>query len=107
MPEANILYTVTAVVVAALVVWVFAALKMAKQPWARPEAAAAIAAAKVETREADVPVENAEKTEEKPVEEDKPVPSEADVTAEATAVKPDEKNDDPPKDDEKKATPVA
>lgn len=82
MPEANVLYTVTAVVVAGLVVWVLASLKMAKQPWARPEAAAAIAASKAERRDADVPVE-------KPAEET-PAKSEPDVTAEATTVKVDE-----------------
>ena len=64
MPEANVLYTVTAVVVAGLVVWVLASLKMAKQPWPRPEAAAAIAAAKTTKVDADVPVE-------KPVVEEK------------------------------------
>jgi hypothetical protein len=36
MPEATVLYTVTAVVVAALVVWVAVVLKTAKEPWARP-----------------------------------------------------------------------
>jgi hypothetical protein len=102
MPEANVLYTVTAVIVAGLVVWVLASLKMAKEPWARPEAAAAIAAAKAaERREADVPVE-------------KPAVSEPDVTAEATAVKVDEKpataatdeeakKEEEKKEDEKKA----
>jgi hypothetical protein len=36
MPEATVLYSVTAVVVVALVVWVAVILKMAKEPWARP-----------------------------------------------------------------------
>lgn len=36
MPEATALYIVVAVVVAALVVWVAAALRTAKEPWARP-----------------------------------------------------------------------
>ncbi|MBX3208201.1 MAG: hypothetical protein KF764_24350 [Labilithrix sp.] len=35
MPEATVLYSVTAVVVAGLVVWVLAVLKTAKEPWAR------------------------------------------------------------------------
>jgi hypothetical protein len=35
MPEANVLYTVTAIVVAALVAWVVYVLKSAKEPWAR------------------------------------------------------------------------
>lgn len=56
MPEANVLYGVTGVVVAGLVVWVAAVLKTAKQPWARPEAAAAAVAA----RAPDVPVEKTE-----------------------------------------------
>lgn len=37
MLEANILYSVTAVVVAGLVVWVAMVLKTAKEPWARAE----------------------------------------------------------------------
>jgi hypothetical protein len=40
MPEANVLYTVTAVVVAALVIWVAFVLKTAKEPWARAVASA-------------------------------------------------------------------
>lgn len=35
MPEATVLYSVTAVVIAALVLWVAAVLKTAKEPWAR------------------------------------------------------------------------
>ena len=35
MPEATVLYTVTAAVVAALVVWVAFILSTAKEPWAR------------------------------------------------------------------------
>ncbi len=72
MPEANVLYTVTAVVVAGLAVWVAAVLKMAKEPWTRPQAAHASATA----READVPVEKTEEPaadqkadEEKPAED--------------------------------------
>ena len=56
MPEANVLYSVTAVVVAGLAVWVAAALKMAKEPWPRPQAAHASATA----RTPDVPVEKTE-----------------------------------------------
>jgi hypothetical protein len=44
MPEANVLYTVTAVVVAGLVVWVAAVLKTAKEPWARAAPAPSTAA---------------------------------------------------------------
>ena len=36
MPEATVLYTVTAVVVLGLIVWVAAVLKTAREPWARP-----------------------------------------------------------------------
>jgi len=36
MPEATVLYTVTAVVVLGLVVWVAVVLKTAREPWARP-----------------------------------------------------------------------
>jgi hypothetical protein len=35
MPEANVLYSVTAVVVAGLATWVAVVLKTAKEPWAR------------------------------------------------------------------------
>ena len=35
MPEATVLYSVTAVVVAGLVVWVAVVRKTAKEPWAR------------------------------------------------------------------------
>lgn len=35
MPEATVLYTVTAVVVLGLIAWVAAVLMTAKQPWAR------------------------------------------------------------------------
>ena len=36
MPEATVLYTVTAVVVLGLIVWVAVVLKTAREPWARP-----------------------------------------------------------------------
>jgi hypothetical protein len=81
MPEANVLYTVTAVVVAGLVLWVLASLKMAKQPWPRPEAVTAIAAAKSVKGDADVRVE---KTEDKPANSAEPADSAA-ATATATA----------------------
>jgi hypothetical protein len=35
MPEANALYSVTAVVVVALVIWVIVVLRTAKEPWTR------------------------------------------------------------------------
>lgn len=40
MPEATVLYSVTAVVVLGLVVWLAVVLKTAKQPWTRTVAAA-------------------------------------------------------------------
>jgi hypothetical protein len=43
MPEATVLYSVTAAVVAGLVVWVAVVLKTAKEPWARQAAPAAAA----------------------------------------------------------------
>ena len=54
MPEANVLYSVTAAVVLGLVTWVAVVLKTAKEPWARelPQAA------KVDD---DVPIEKVEK----------------------------------------------
>jgi hypothetical protein len=36
MPEATVLYSVTAVVVLGLIVWVALVLRIAKEPWARP-----------------------------------------------------------------------
>lgn len=35
MPEANVLYAVTAAVVFGLIAWVFIVLRTAKEPWAR------------------------------------------------------------------------
>ena len=49
MPEANVLYSVTAAVIVGLVVWVAFVLKTAKEPWARPPVAS--------LRTEDVPVE--------------------------------------------------
>ena len=88
MPEANVLYTVTAVVIAGLVLWVLASLKMAKQPWPRPEAVAAIAASKSTKRDADVPVE-------KPADESKAEEkADAEVEAEAEAEAEEKKEDE-------------
>ena len=93
MPEANILYTVTGVVVAGLVVWLFACLKVAKEPWARRDAEAALAAAglskKAKAAADDVPVEppaaSREATaEEKPAEE-KPAETKDEQKAEEKA----------------------
>lgn len=53
MPEANVLYSVTAAVVAGLLVWVAVVLKTAKEPWARETVPAATAS----TRDDDVPIE--------------------------------------------------
>ena len=44
MPEPNVLYTVTAVVVVGLVAWVAVTLKTAKEPWARPLPSGAVPA---------------------------------------------------------------
>ena len=57
MPEANVLYSVTAAVVVGLVVWVAVVLKTAKEPWARPGIA--------QPRTDDVPVEDAKADEPK------------------------------------------
>lgn len=82
MPEANVLYTVTAVVVAGLAIWVAAALKMAKEPWARPAPATAT------ERAADVPIE---KTEEPAAEEKAEEAKADDEKAEADEEKAEEK----------------
>ena len=91
MPEANVLYSVTAAVVLGLVTWVAVVLKTAKEPWARelPQAA------KVDD---DVPIEKVEKVEtviivaEPPAEnemtsEGAPVSEKADAKAEADDAK--------------------
>jgi hypothetical protein len=52
MPEPNVLYTVTAVVVVGLVAWVAVTLKTAKEPWARPLPSAAVPAPEPEKVEA-------------------------------------------------------
>ena len=80
MPEANVLYSVTAAVIVGLVVWVLFVLKTAKEPWARP----AVASLRTE----DVPVEGGAvapveaETKAETVEEAK---AEADADAEADA----------------------
>ena len=80
MPEANVLYSVTAVVVFGLVAWVAVVLRTAKEPWARelPKAATVD----------DVPLEtaaasNAMTSEGGPLVETAP-PTVAEETAEAT-----------------------
>jgi len=69
MPEANVLYSVTAAVIVGLVVWVALVLKTAKEPWARPALPSA-------TRIEDVPLEPEVKAEAK---------ADADAKAEAKA----------------------
>jgi len=82
MPEANVLYSVTAAVIVGLVVWVLFVLKTAKEPWARP----AVASLRTE----DVPVEGGAvapveaETKAETVEEAK-AKAEADADAEADA----------------------
>ena len=87
MPEANVLYSVTAAVVLGLVTWVAVVLKTAKEPWARelPQAA------KVDD---DVPIEKVETVivAEPPAEnemtsEGAPVSEKADAKAEADDAK--------------------
>jgi hypothetical protein len=67
MPEATVLFSVTAAVVVGLVAWVAVVLKTAKEPWARPALPAT-------PRTDDVPIE--------PVAAAKP-PAEAEAGAEA------------------------
>jgi cytoskeletal protein RodZ len=88
MPEANVLYSVTAVVVLGLVAWVAVVLKTAKEPWARPPIAS--------LRTADVPLEGAA---EAPVAEAK-AEAKADADADAKA---DEKAADAEEKAEEKA----
>jgi hypothetical protein len=90
MPDATVLYVVTAVVVAGLAAWVAVVLKTAKEPWARPEPAGATAE-KVES--------------EGESKDDQPSPpSAADATAEATAVVIGKKEDDEKGPDPKAVT---
>jgi hypothetical protein len=83
MPEATVLFSVTAAVVVGLVAWVAVVLKTAKEPWARP-------APPAPARTEDVPVEPVAvpKPEEKPEAEEKPAAeekAETDADAEAKA----------------------
>jgi hypothetical protein len=48
MPEANVLYSVTAVVVLGLIVWVVVVLRTAKEPWVRAPGDAASGGGTVE-----------------------------------------------------------
>lgn len=79
MPEANVLFSVTAVVVVGLIIWVLVVLKTAKEPWARtlPIAAAPGDAASNSADEAVVTTTGTPS----PV-----VPLDADSTARATPV---------------------
>jgi hypothetical protein len=67
MPEPNVLYGVTLMVVLGLLAWVAYVLKTAKEPWARPVASVAVADAPLVTEEepaqeaADEPAKAAEK----------------------------------------------
>jgi hypothetical protein len=93
MPEANVLYSVTAVVVVGLVAWVAVVLKTAKEPWSRPPVP--------QPRTEDVPVEDDAKAE--PAEDDaKAEPAEDDAKADdakADDAKADDAKDEPAKDD--------
>ncbi len=97
MPEANVLYSVTAVVVFGLAAWVAVVLKTAKEPWARelPKPV-----------HEDVPLETAAASNEMtseggPVVETTP-PTAAEETAEATKVIVEKKAEADAKADEKK-----
>lgn len=83
MPEATVLYSVTAVVVAGLVVWVAAVLRTAKEPWARaaPPRSVALALEPIASSEEAPPAEDASG----PASGDAPR-SDADSTARATPV---------------------
>jgi len=122
MPEANYLYATAAVVIVGLVVWVAAALKTAKEPWARAPAGAgssvaveeklvteeekAVEAASEEKKEeakADDEKKEEPKADEKKAEEKKSEGSNPDATADATpVVVPERKADDEEKKDEEK-----
>ncbi len=92
MPEATLLYSITAAVIAGLVVWVIAVLKAAKEPWARAPLAVAgapaleaggVERASVEEEPAAVPVE---KIAVEKIEPKDPAKLDADDTARATPV---------------------
>ncbi len=122
MPEANVLYSVTAVVVVGLVAWVAVVLKNAKEPWARdvppppkdrgddvPVTKDPLP--KGEEKDADEKADKAEKKESSPPSSSLPkivsggTDTPADATAPATAVvlaKKDDKKDEEKKDEEKK-----
>jgi len=80
MPEANVLYSVTGVVIVGLVAWVAMVLKSAKEPWVRP------APAELPSEEV-APAEAKSETETKSEAETKdPNKLDADDTARATPV---------------------
>ena len=114
MPEANVLFVVAAVVIAALAGWVAVVMKTAKEPWARPGVVAKVdrgedaplvgADDKVETEEestkGEAKADDAEKADEP---EAKKEPEAKAADAEEAAEKDDEKADDDEKKDAKKA----
>ncbi|MBX3227892.1 MAG: hypothetical protein KIT84_23055 [Labilithrix sp.] len=81
MPEANVLYSVTGVVVVGLVVWVALVLKSAKEPWARPAPPLA-----EELPSEDAPPEEPEEKKDDEKKDDDPNKLDADDTARATPV---------------------
>jgi hypothetical protein len=99
MPEPQILYVVTAIVIAGLVGWVAVVLKTAKEPWARP--GAATSSSSTSGLKADVPIEGTEEkksTSEAPPSSSLPkvtagsASGDADATVDATAVKVEKKD---------------
>jgi hypothetical protein len=82
MPEANVLYSVTAAVVLGLVAWVAVVLKTAKEPWAR----APVAVARTEDVAIDADADAEEKAEAKADADDAKADAKADeAEAEAKA----------------------
>ena len=95
MPEANVLYSVTAAVVFGLVIWVAVVLKTAKEPWAREVPLAAKADDDVPIEKvivAETPAENEMTSEGAPVSEkaEAVVEAKAEAPAEAEAEAPAE-----------------
>ena len=93
MPEANVLYSVTAAVIVGLVAWVAIVLKTAKEPWARP---ALPNAGRIE----DVPLEGSGVAITEVAEADAKADAKADAEEKADADA-DEKADEKAKADEK------
>lgn len=100
MPEANVLYGVTSVVVLGLVAWVGFVLKTAKEPWARTLPQIETAGLRAEDPPLESPEENDMTSEGDPITAEK-VEETKEHIAEASASKKDDKKADDAEEEKK------